>query len=75
LSRLGVVWSGGMGTGHARNPLGSRGKPLEGWVFKAPTANGHVEPGTVKKQHAKTFKALAKLEAANNQKPVPPFVL
>ena len=51
------------------------GKPLEGWVFEAPTASGHVEPSTIKKQHARTFKALAERAAANNEKPVRPFVL
>lgn len=51
------------------------GKPVEGWIFDAPTASGHVEPSTIKKQHAKTFKALAELAAENNQKPIRPFVL
>jgi integrase len=51
------------------------GKPLEGWVFEAQTASGHVEPSTVKKQHAKTFRSLAQRAAQNNEKPVRPFVL
>jgi len=51
------------------------GKPLEGFIFEAPTASGHVEPSTVKKHHAKTFKALAEVAARNSQKPTRPFVL
>jgi integrase len=51
------------------------GKPLEGWVWAAPTSSGHVEPSTVKKQHAKTFKILAEQASTNNEKPVRPFVL
>jgi integrase len=27
------------------------GKPDEGWIFLAPTASGHAEPSTIKKQH------------------------
>jgi integrase len=51
------------------------GKPEEGWVFVAPTSSGHVEPSTVKKQHAKTFTLLAAKAKAENTKPVRPFVL
>jgi integrase len=49
-------------------------KPDDGWVWPAPTASGHVEPSTLKKQHAKTFKTIADT-LKNNYKPVRPFVL
>ncbi len=32
------------------------GKPIEGWVWPAPTKSGHVEPCSLKKQHAKALK-------------------
>jgi integrase len=32
------------------------GKPLEGWVWPAPTRSGHVEPCSLKKQHARALK-------------------
>jgi integrase len=32
------------------------GKPLEGWVWPAPTKGGHLEPSSLKKQHAKALK-------------------
>jgi integrase len=51
------------------------GKPLEGWVWVAPTKSGHVEPSTIKKQHAATFKALALEAKKNNEKAIRPFVL
>jgi len=50
-------------------------KPLEGWVWSAPTRSGHVESSSLKKQHAKTFKTIAEQSAKNNVKPVRPFVL
>jgi integrase len=50
-------------------------KPLEGWVWAAPTASGHVEPSTLKKQHTRTFKTLVDQAKMNNDKPVRPFVL
>jgi len=31
-------------------------KPVEGWMFPAPTKSGHVEPSTVKKQHRNALK-------------------
>jgi integrase len=49
-------------------------KPDDGWVWVAPTASGHVEPSTVKKQHAKAFKTIAD-NMKKNEKPVRPFVL
>jgi integrase len=32
------------------------GRPAEGWVWPAPTESGHVEPSSLKKQHAKALK-------------------
>lgn len=51
------------------------GKPEEGWVWPALTRSGHVEPSSLRKQHAKTFKSLAEEAAKRNEKPVRPFVL
>jgi integrase len=31
-------------------------KPLEGWIWPAPTLSGHVEPSSLKKQHRKTLR-------------------
>jgi integrase len=33
------------------------GKPVEGWVWPASTRSGHLEPSSIKKQHAKAVKA------------------
>jgi integrase len=33
-----------------------QGQPLEGWVWPAPTRSGHVEPSSLKKQHARALK-------------------
>jgi len=49
-------------------------KPDDGWVWVAPTASGHVEPSTLKKQHAKAFKAITD-NLKDNEKAVRPFVL
>jgi integrase len=51
------------------------GKPVEGWIWEAPTASGHIESSSLKKQHARTFKALAEQAAESNERPVRPFVL
>jgi integrase len=32
------------------------GKPIEGWVWPAPTKSGHLEPSSLKKQHARALK-------------------
>jgi integrase len=53
----------------------SVGKPTEGWIWAAPTATGHVEPSTLKKQHVRTFERLAEQAAKNEEKQVRPFVL
>jgi integrase len=41
------------------------GKPVEGWVWPAPTRSGHLESSSLKKQHRKALKLSA----------VRPFVL
>src|SRR5215469_1450263 len=51
------------------------GKPDEGFVWPAQTRSGHVEPSSLRKQHARRFKTVAEEAARNNQKPVRPFVL
>ena len=33
----------------------SAGKPVEGWIWPAPTKSGHVEPSSLKKQHRKAL--------------------
>ena len=50
-------------------------KPEDGWVWPALTASNHVEPSTIKKQHARTFQTIAEQAKENNRKPVRPFVL
>jgi integrase len=66
-------------TPRVRNILKARweaaGNPEEGWVWSAPTRCGHVVSSSLKKQHAKTFKTIAKQALENNTKPVRPFVL
>jgi integrase len=32
------------------------GKPVEGWVWPAPSKSGHLEPSSLKKQHAKALR-------------------
>lgn len=51
------------------------GKPVEGWVWPASTRSGHVEPSSLRKQHAKTFRTLVEEAAKRNEKQVRPFVL
>jgi integrase len=66
-------------TPRVRNILETRweaaGRPSEGWVWVAPTRSGHIESSSLKKQHSRTFKAIAEQAAMNNVKPVRPFVL
>lgn len=31
------------------------GRPAEGWIWPAPTRSGHVEPSSIKKQHARAL--------------------
>ena len=51
------------------------GKPEEGFVWPAPTRSGHVEPSSLRKQHANAFRAIAEEAAKRSQRPVRPFVL
>jgi integrase len=51
------------------------GKPVEGWVWVAPTASGHIEPSSLKKQHARTFRNVNGEAKKNSQQPIRPFVL
>ena len=48
------------------------GKPEEGSVWPAATRSGHVEPSSLRKQHARAFKAMRE---SNPEKPARPFVL
>jgi integrase len=49
-------------------------KPIEGWVWPAATRSGHLEPSTLRKQHAKTFETVAAQAAEHDLKPIRPFV-
>jgi len=51
------------------------GKPIEGWVWTAPTRSGHMESSSLKKQHRKVFKDLNDLAAKNLDRAPRPFVL
>jgi integrase len=51
------------------------GKPVEGWVWAAPTRSGHVESSSLKKQHARAFETLKEEAAKNNERAIRPFVL
>jgi integrase len=53
----------------------SAGKPVEGWIWAAPTRSGHVESCSLKKQHARAFKSLAEEAQKNHDKTMRPFVL
>jgi len=50
-------------------------KPEDGWIWPAPTRSGHVEPSTIRKQHAKAFKIVADEAKERGQRGVTPFVL
>jgi integrase len=66
-------------TPRVRNVLEScwneSGKQQEGWVWPAPTRSGHVEPSSLRKQHARTFKTLDEEAAKRKRKPFRRFVL
>ncbi len=51
------------------------GKPLEGWVWAAPTRSGHMESSSLKRQHKQVFKILTAQAQKNNQQPFRRFVL
>ena len=51
------------------------GKPVEGWIWPAPTHSGHVEESSLRKQHSAAFVTVAKEAAKNEKKGVRPFVL
>ena len=53
----------------------SCGRPVEGWVWPASTRSGHLEPSSIRKQHAKTFKVINDPAGGNDERPVRPFVL
>ena len=50
-------------------------KPEEGWTWPALTRSGHVEPSSLRKQHAKAFAMIAEEASKRNERPVRPFVL
>jgi hypothetical protein len=37
---------------------GIAGRPLEGWIWPAPTKSGHLNNSSLKKQHARAFRTL-----------------
>lgn len=51
------------------------GKPLDGFVWPAPTKSGHIDHSTLKKQHTKTFGVVNQEAKKNNQQLLRPFVL
>ena len=51
------------------------GKPQEGWIWRAGTRSGHVEPSSLRKHHAKAFGSMAEEAAKRNEKSTRPFVL
>jgi len=51
------------------------GNPGDGCVWPAETRSGHVEPSSLRKQHARTFLTLSGEAAKRNEKTVRPFVL
>jgi integrase len=66
-------------TPRVRNVLETRwetaGKPVEGWVWPALTRSGHIEPSSLRKQHARTFETIAEQSRQHGLRPVRPFVL
>ena len=51
------------------------GKFLEGWLWPAPTASGHIDHSSLKKQHARTFHTVNAEAKKNGLAPTNPFVL
>jgi integrase len=66
-------------TPRVRSVLGARwegaGGPEDGWVWPAPTKSGHIEPSSLKKQHASVFVTLAAEAEKGHGKAVRRFVL
>ncbi len=58
-----------------RRRWNAAGKPLEGWLWPAPTISGHIDHSSLKKQHTKTFQSANKDAKKNNLPPLTPFVL
>jgi integrase len=50
-------------------------RPIEGWVWPAPTRSGHIEPSSLRKSHVKAFETIAEQAALHDRKPVRRFVL
>jgi integrase len=50
-------------------------RPLDGWVWIAPTRSGHIEPSSIKKQHTRTFQLINVEATKQNQPRIKPFVL
>ncbi len=51
------------------------GRSLEGWLWPAPTASGHIDHSSLKKQHTKAFRTVNAAAKKSNAKPLTPFVL
>lgn len=51
------------------------GRPVEGWIWDAPTSSGHIEPSSIRKQHTRTFNTLKEQAEKINVRPMRPFVL
>jgi len=51
------------------------GKPSEGWLWSAPTASGHIDHSSLKKQHTRTFRTVNAEAKKNNAATITPFVL
>ena len=49
------------------------GKPSEGWAWPAPTRSEHIDHSSLKKQHAKAFRAVNREAKKNSLKPIAPF--
>jgi integrase len=66
-------------TPRVRGVLESRwetvGRPQEGWIWTASTRSGHIEPSSLRKQHARAFETIANQAEKRNERSVRPFVL
>ena len=51
------------------------GRPLEGFVWPAPTKTGRIDHSTLKKQHTRAFQVLNEEAKKSGQRPIKPFVL